>query len=302
MLTLLLGTDWKRNRKVLLDRIAGDVKAEKSGIIWMVPELVSHQTERELAEFAGDTASRFSEVLSFSRLAKRVCEDCGIGLAECLDDGGRVVAMAAATRQLHSKLKAYAAVETKPEFLTGLLDAVDEFKRCCITPADLLAASHQTEGNLAQKLEELSLILESYNAICSRGKRDPRDQMTWLLEQLEECDFAKNHVFYFDCFPDFSRQHMQILCHLLENSPQVVISLNCDQPGSDHMAYEKAGQTAAEILGYAVRNGISYEVQNIGSRDGTLQQVAQSLLQGNIREGFASECLQVCSAESVYAE
>ncbi len=302
MLTLLLGTDWKHNRKVLLDRIAGDVKAEKSGIIWMVPELVSHQTERELAEFAGDTASRFSEVLSFSRLAKRVCEDCGIGLAECLDDGGRVVAMAAATRQVHSKLEAYAAVETKPEFLTGLLDAVDEFKRCCITPADLLAASHQTEGNLAQKLEELSLILESYNAICSRGKRDPRDQMTWLLEQLEECDFAKNHVFYFDCFPDFSRQHMQILCHLLENSPQVVISLNCDQPGSDHMAYEKAGQTAAEILGYAVRNGISYEVQNIGSRDGTLQQVAQSLLQGNIREGFASECLQVCSAESVYAE
>jgi len=58
-----------------------------------------------------------------------------------LDNGGRLVAMASATRQLHSLLKAYAAVETRPEFLTGLLDAVDEFKRCCIKAQDLHTAS-----------------------------------------------------------------------------------------------------------------------------------------------------------------
>ena len=41
--------------------------------------------------------------------------------------------------QTPKSLKAYAAVETKPEFLTGLVDAVDEFKRCCIssTPVNL---------------------------------------------------------------------------------------------------------------------------------------------------------------------
>lgn len=300
MLTLLLGTDWKHNRDVLIQKITEEVHMEKPGIIWMVPELISHQTERELAQVAGDTASRFAEVLSFSRLAKRVSDDCGIGLAPCLDNGGRVVAMAAATRQLHSKLKAYAAVETKPEFLTGLLDAVDEFKRCCIQPADLLAAARQTEGNLAQKLEELSLILESYNAICSRGKRDPRDQMTWLLEQLEECDFGKKHTFYFDCFPDFSRQHMQILYHLLDHSPQVVISLNCDRPDSGHMAFEKAAQTAAEILSYAQRNGIDYEVQYLQGENGPLEQIANNLLQGNISDGFAAGSLHTYRTESVY--
>ena len=121
--------------------------------------------------------------------------------------------MAAATRQLHSKLKAYAAVQTRPEFLSCLLDAVDEFKRCCITSADLMAASKQTEGSFAQKLEELSLILESYNSVCQRGKRDPRDQISWLLEELESCDFAAKHSFYLDAFPDFSKQNMEILCH-----------------------------------------------------------------------------------------
>ncbi len=302
MLTLLLGTDWKLNRKNILNMLEADVSEEKLGCIWMVPELISHQTERDLAEAAGDTASRFAEVLSFSRLAKRVSEYCGVSIAECLDCGGRVVAMAAAARQLHSKLKAYAALETKPEFLTDLLDAVDEFKRCCVTPADLMEASRQTEGTLAQKLEELSLILEAYNTICCRGKRDPRDQMAWLLEQLEDSEFAENHVFYFDAFPDFSKLHMDILCHIILHSPRVVIGLNCDKPDSDSMAYEKAGATAADIVSFAIRNQIDYKIQYINDNKLPTQQVADCLLQGSIPEGFAEDFLQAYQADSVYNE
>ena len=164
MLTLLLGGDWTANRNEILSRIAKDVREEKTGRILMVPELISHDTERRLAAIAGDTSSRFAQVLSFTRLARRICDLVGNGAEETLDNGGRVVAMAAAARQLHSRLKAYAAVETKPEFLSDLVDAVDEFKRCCISAQDLLNASEQIEGSLAQKLEELSLILMPFAA------------------------------------------------------------------------------------------------------------------------------------------
>ena len=161
MLTILLGADWVANRNMVLDMVAGDVSAQKGGRILMVPELISHDTERKLCEKAGDTSSRFAEVLTFSRLVKRVSDYIGCGVPECLDNGGRLVAMASATRQLKSKLKAYAAVETKPDFLTGLLDAVDEFKRCCISSKDLLEASKKAEGSFAQKLEELSLLYQA---------------------------------------------------------------------------------------------------------------------------------------------
>lgn len=302
MLTILLGTDWKVNRDTVLQKISQDVALQKSGTILMVPELVSHQTERELCLYAGHTASRFAEVLSFTRLAKRVAQETGNKMMDCLDNGGRVVAMAAATRQLHSKLKAYAAVETKPEFLTGLLDAVDEFKRSCITPADLMDAAARTEGSLSQKLEELSLIFECYNSICARGKRDPRDQMTWLLELLEDSSFAEDHSFYFDSFPDFSRQHMDILCHLIEHSPSVVISLTCDRPGSDAMAFEKAGETARDILAFAKRSNIAYQVQSLDVSDPNLQNLYDSLLQGPITKGSCADFLKVYKAESVYSE
>ena len=106
MLTLLLGTDWTANLTDVLHRISDDVANQKPNRIFIVPELISHEIERRFCAAAGDTASRFAEVLSFSRLANRVADTVGHGMLPCLDDGGRLVAMTAATRQLHSKLKA----------------------------------------------------------------------------------------------------------------------------------------------------------------------------------------------------
>lgn len=303
MLTILYGTDWIANRDAVLDRIATDVSQNKGNRVLIVPELISHDTERRLCAVAGDSACRFAEVLTFTRLYRRVSDCVGHAAVECLDNGGRIIAMASSARQLHSRLKAYASVETRPEFLSGLVDAVDEFKRCCITPQDLKAASEQTQGSLAQKLEELSLLLETYESHCTRGKRDPRDQMTWLLEQLEDSDFGQEHVFYIDGFPDFTRQHMAILEHLIQTSAHVVVSLNCDRPVSDLLAFEKAGNTALELIRSAQRMGIPVVYEQVSARSGCLHQVRRQLFQGSVsalREGGKS--LRLFRNESVYEE
>ncbi len=301
MLTLLIGTDWTANRQVILNRISMDVRRKKGGRILMVPELISHDTERRLCAAAGDTASRYAEVLSFTRLARRVSDSVGSAAVECLDNGGRVVAMAAAARGLTGRLKAYAAVETKPEFLTGLIDAVDEFKRCRITSETLMNTSRLLTGSFAQKLEELALLMESYDALCQRGKRDPRDQMNWCLEQLEDSDFAKNHVFYIDGFPDYTRQHLDILAHLIAESPSVTVGLNCDRVGSRLMAFEKAGETAKQILDCAKKANVPYEVVEVKASH-PLSGVSMKLFQGSIEKGSEKAHLQCFLGESPYME
>ena len=284
MLRLLLGKNWIENRDAVLHRIRDDVRNERGNRIFIVPELITHDMERRLCAAAGDTSSRFVEVLSFPRLGLRVAEHVGCGAEECLDNGGRVVAMAASARMLSSKLKSYASVETRPEFLTGLVDAVDEFKRCCITPADLRWASAQTEGTLAQKLEELALLLETYDSLCAQGKRDPRDRMNWVLEQMEEHQFGREHVFYIDAFPDFTRQHTAILEHLIRVSPEVTVSLNCDCAGSDLMAFEKAGQTARELIRIANHLGIETKIEYITAKPRELDYILERLFQGTIQQ------------------
>ena len=303
MLRLVLSTDWIAGREKILEYLAEDVRARQGNRVLMVPELISHDTERRLCAAAGDTASRYAEVLSFPRLLRRVSEQTQFMPPECLDNGGRLTAMAAATRQLSSKLKSYAAVETRPEFLTGLLDAVDAFKRCCISPADLRLASEQTTGSLAQKLEELALIQESYDSLCAQSQADPRDQMNWLLEQLEDCDFAENHVFYIDGFPDLTRQHMAIVEHLMHASSLVTVCLTTDCIDSHHPAFEKAGQTAKELVLLCRQREIPVEIVTVKQRQDSLRYVRETLFQGNIRpREELQNCLFPGRCDSVFDE
>ena len=303
MLRLVLSTDWIAGREKILEYLTDDVRARRGGRVLMVPELISHDTERRLCAAAGDTASRYAEVLSFPRLLRRVSEQTQFMPPECLDNGGRLTAMAAATRQLSSKLKSYAAVETRPEFLSGLLEAVDEFKRCCISPLDLRQASGQTTGSLAQKLEELALIQESYDSLCARSKADPRDQMNWLLQQLEDCDFGSNHEFYIDGFPDLTRQHMAIVAHLLQTSPMVTVCLTTDCIDSRHPAFEKAGQTAKELVLLCRQRDVKVEVVTVKQRRDSLRYVREKLFQGNIQPRQELEhCLFPGRCDSIFDE
>lgn len=303
MLTLLLGTDWVANRDEVMRRLSNDIKNQQSNRILLVPELISHDTERRLCSVAGDTTSRFAEVLTFSRLTKRICEWVACGMEPCLDNGGRLVAMASAARQLHGQLKVYAAVESRPEFLADIIDAIDEFKRCCISAEDLYTASKNASGAFAQKLEELSLLFHAYEGICEHGKKDPRDQMTWGLEQLESCDFAQKHVFYIDGFPDFTMQNLSVVEYLIANAPNVVISLNCDCPGSTALAFEKAGSTAKQILLIAKRLEIPVNLETVSPSKTTLHEISTHIFQGkcNTSSDICNH-LRIVYADSVYDE
>ena len=303
MLTLLLGKDWTANRDCILQMLSQDVADRKGNRILLVPELISHDTERRLCAAAGDTSSRYAEVMSFSRLTRRICDWAGCGMQDCLDNGGRLVAMAATARQLHSQLKAYASLETKPEFLSSLVDAIDEFKRCCISSQDLAAASKHTEGAFAQKLAELSILLEAYDAVCQQGKRDPRDQLTWGLEQLQDCDFAQNHVFYIDGFPDFTVQNMAVIAHLITYAPHVIIGMNCDKPGSDQLAFTKAGDTTGKLLRIAGQAGVPFEIRNIREKTNLFAPVREKLFQGKAAPiPTCFQKLRTVQADSVYDE
>ena len=62
MLTLLLGKDWIANRDRILSMVARDVKNGQGNRILMVPELISHDTERRLCAAAG--ISKFRKTCS----------------------------------------------------------------------------------------------------------------------------------------------------------------------------------------------------------------------------------------------
>lgn len=303
MLELIYGPDWVANSEYMMKLLSEDIANEQGNRLLLVPELISHDTERQLCQVAGDTACRFAEVISFSKLTRMVAEQVDDTVPACMDQGGRVIAMAAAARQLHGSLKAFASVETKPEFLLTMVDAVDDFKRCCISGRDLEIAAENTQGELAQKLSEIALLLQTYDAICAQGKRDPSDLLNWVLQELEDSDFAENHVLYVDGFPDLTQQHYLILEHFIRNSPKVVVCLNCDRIKSELLAFEKAGETADRLVKAAEQCGVVVKQTFVQPRTDLLTPLRQKIFQGETKiYPQLGDVVSLKTADSIYHE
>ena len=265
----------------MLETVAQQAARGVSGQVILVPELKSHEMERELCAVGGDTISRFAEVLSFTRLASRVFALTG-GLAEpALEDAGRVLAMARAVDSVRAQLRHYSAVIAQPEYLTAFVALSDELKSYCVTPQALQDAAGLTGGSLAVKLEDLSLILSAYGAMCDQVGADPRDQMTRLCDRLAESDWAAGRHIYIDCFSFFSLQEQNVLEQLICRADQVTLCLTIEPEGG--AIFDAARQTMQACKRLAQRHGKPYRSQlfpDLPRRDENLNLVQTGLLGG----------------------
>lgn len=228
MLHLVLSAD----RICLSDYLMAQVcRRAAEGIenqILVVPDQFSHETERRLCMAGGDTISRYAEVLSPSRLADRIFSSCGGAARSYLDHGGRLLAMALAAEQCASRIKLYGAMIRRPEFLVEMIAITDEFLSYGVSPAVLLAASEETEGLFAQKLEELGLLYSAYLAVCDTGSADPAEKLVRAGELLQSTDCADDRAFYFDGFMDFTGSELSIIEQVIRRCQDVFISLPAD--------------------------------------------------------------------------
>ena len=248
MLELILSRSRKQNTEAVMQRIGEAVRNRQAGQILIVPEQFSHEAERALCACCGDTVSRYAEVLSFTRLADRVFSIYGGISRETLDDGGRFTALTLALEQVISRLKVYAPARTRPELIARLSSQIEEFKNYGITADDLLRAGQQFDGAFAQKLQELGLILESYDAVCAAGRADPSSKLERLRDLLWETDYAEGKTFLLDGFTDFTGLQTEVIRTLLRRDAQVTATLVLDDVRSGEMIFESARDAARQLM------------------------------------------------------
>lgn len=229
MLHLLIGPDRVSLSALLMEKVCGYVKQAREGLIILVPEQFSHETERRLCLYCGDTVSRYAEVLSPSRLADRVASCHGGAARSYLDHGGRVLAMALAAEQISSRLKMYGSVLRRPEFLVRMISVIDEFQSYCVQPEVLLRESEQAQGEFAQKLEELGLLYGAYLAVCANGSADPAGKLSALGDLLADTRWCTDKCFFLDGFSDFTGAEERILEQLMQQSFDVWVAIAADE-------------------------------------------------------------------------
>lgn len=254
MLHLVVSRDRKQNTDAVMERIADAVRNKRGGQILIVPEQFSHDAERALCERCGDTVSLYAEVLSFTRLADRVFSVCGGIARDTLDDGGRFTALTLALEQAQPRLKVYAPARTKPELIVQLAAQIEEFKNYGVSGADLLTVSEYFDGAFAQKLYELGLILESYDAVCAAGKADPSSKLERLRDLLWESDYLADKTVYLDGFTDYTGLQIRILEVMLRLERPVTATAVCDDVRSGAAVFDAARDAVQWLIRTAEQN------------------------------------------------
>ncbi len=269
MLTLVLGRAGSGKTSYIYRELANKSAACQGGSILIVPEQYSHDAERALAAACGDKGCLYAEVLSFSRLCSRVFAQTG-GLADrMLDNGGRMLAMSLALIRSSQHLRVYnIGSSRRPDFLRELIDAYDELRSSGTTANKLALISDQEEGVFRNKLSDLSVIFDEYDAIKEASGCDVRDKMEKLAKNIGDSDIGDKGTVYVDGFTDFTGQELRVIRELMKKGADITVSLTCPGLYDTETAFSITRKTARRLMTMASREGTKASILEMGAPSG----------------------------------
>lgn len=267
MLRFLIGRAGTGKTAALIAEIRENMARGVGGSILLVPEQYSHEAERELCRACGDRLSLFAEVLSFSGLARTLETRRGGAAAPWLDQGGRMLCMALALQGVGARLTVYGAAQRRPELQAMLLSAVDELKTARVGAEQLLEAAAACPDGLGDKLRDLALVLEAYEAVVANGRADPADRLTLLAEQIDEGGLPRGARVYADGFIDFTRQEQEVLCAMLRQGVELTVCLTMDSLRGDSEIFALSRRAAYALEAAAKELGQEVETRSMEAEE-----------------------------------
>ena len=226
MVRTIIGRAGAGKTALVFREIAEYVRQGVGKTVLLVPEQYSHEAERELCAAAGDTMSRYGEVLSFTGLARKVFAQAG-GEKPAMDGAGRLLCMAVAAQGLEGQLRVYHRGRQEPRTLDSLTRAMEELKNAGVSPAELAAAAEHTQGALSDKLRDLGLLMEAYTAVESLSGADSADRLSSLAALLGDSDVSGRY--YADGFSDFTALEKEVLRQIVRAGADLTVCLTCDE-------------------------------------------------------------------------
>jgi ATP-dependent helicase/nuclease subunit B len=228
LLKLILGRSGAGKTQFSIQK-ASELAKNNQSVILIVPEQITFNTEKMLLKKIGASACLNIEVLSFTRLAQRVFKECGGLACRYIDDCGRYIIMRLALKQVSDILKIYQKQAANSAFTKTMVDCVAEYKTYGVTPEMFQKTSVRlNDGILKQKLTDISLIMQTYNALLNQQFADSLDDLTKLDGKLEQYPFFNNKAVIIDEFKGFTAQEKQIISRILTQANDVYITLCAD--------------------------------------------------------------------------
>lgn len=259
MLHFVTGRAGSGKTSFIQNRLSQLAKGGKGGMILIVPEQFSFESERSMLSLLGAKDALNIEILSFSRLAECVFAQVGGGCKKPVDDGGKIILMSLALEEVKDKLDFYSKYVQSTVLAKELLHICMEFKQCNISPQDLVIASKAMDDcTLKQKTCELAVVMSAYNALLYRSFTDESDVLDRLCDALNTHRYFEGRFVAIDSFKGFTAQEFEVIRKIICQADDVLISLSTDNifGNNDIGLFSCVNQTARKLIYIAKENNI----------------------------------------------
>ena len=259
MFELITGKAGSGKTGIISSRIADAVRRGEAGSYLLVPELFSYEAQRELCRVCGDSMSLYASVTTFTALYRELTGKLGGGALPYIDDGGRLLCMSLALRELQKSegLRYFKTNAHKSEVSGMMLSALDEMKQSSVTADMLREISPNFDESLSEKLEDLASVSLRYDELVSASHIDPSDALTMLVSLIEQSSLGPQNTFYVDGFIGFTESEYSVLRALLKKGVNMVVCLTYDKAEDINPEYQLPISTAGRLCKIADELGIS---------------------------------------------
>ncbi|MBQ7115407.1 MAG: PD-(D/E)XK nuclease family protein [Clostridia bacterium] len=195
----------------------------------LVPEQFSFETERTMLKLLGPKKLKCVDIFSFPRMAFSELKKEGVNITTA-DNGVKIAIMSEALVQLEGRLNIFSDIRHNSTALNPLVDFCKELKYCCID-SDTLNEKLESSTNsfLKNKLTELDLIRNSYEALLSQSYFDDTDAVSVFTELAVKNNYFKNKTIFLDGFRSFSKQELECLKVAFSQCDDAYITICADE-------------------------------------------------------------------------
>lgn len=259
MLHLILGRAGSGKTELAVN-IAKKYAAENIKTLFVVPEQFTFETEKLILHRLGPKSCLNIEILSFTRLAYRVFSEVG-GLAyHYVDECGRYVVMARALKQVEDQLTVYRRQAKSASFIKLMVDSVSEYKTCGVSGGALKEAARKvSDGVLKSKLHDVSIILQTYDALLHEKFADSLDDLDRLSQSLVSRSFFADKAVIIDSFYGFTAPETKVIQTMIKQSPDVTVTLCADKLEDEEHGiglFSGVKKTANALIRTAQKNSV----------------------------------------------
>ena len=201
----------------------------KNNVLMIVPDQFTMQTQWQMANSHPDGGIINIDVLSFSRLPRKVFEEVGQPKRMLLDDTGKCLLIKRGASKIKDDLRVLSRGMENAGWAGEVKSVLSEFMQYNVSPEDLETIKEKcTSEALKNKLSDLKLLYEVFLKECEDKYITREELLDMFIERLPLSRKMEKSVVIFDGFTGFTPIQIKAIVAVLNKAKDVYITFPFD--------------------------------------------------------------------------